>query len=147
NNLRLFDTNAHGALLFKISVFIIAANTALYIVFRALGLSYPPFNHGSLLNSVAWNWIIFTWPMSFVLPLLVRHWSTYIILFLTMHMMVSNLAELSGLSTLNMTNNAQDPQVAWLIKGVFALLLVLIYAWIVKTYLRKPIKSNRVKVA
>ncbi|MCL2567743.1 MAG: hypothetical protein FWE18_06610, partial [Alphaproteobacteria bacterium] len=141
SNIRLMDVNAKGALLFKIAVFIIAINTALYIVCRAMGLPFPPFGDGSLLNGIAWSWMIFTWPISFILPLLIKHWATYIILFLTCHMIVSKISDLLNIGISNLANNIQDPQLIWWIKGIFALAMVLGYAWIVKTYLRNPPKT------
>ncbi|MDR2007847.1 MAG: helix-turn-helix domain-containing protein [Alphaproteobacteria bacterium] len=149
SNIKLMDINSRGALLFKIAVFLIVVDAFIYVGFRLFGYTYAPFiGADGLSGQLMWQIVVFTFPLSFILPLLIKHWSVYVLTFSTFHGILSLLAGSFLHITINyIASNQVDPHALWLIKGAIALILTLIYAWIVKTYLRKPIKSNRVKVA
>ncbi|MCL2567653.1 MAG: helix-turn-helix transcriptional regulator [Alphaproteobacteria bacterium] len=141
SNVRLLDVNAKGALLFKIAVFIIVLDCFLYAGFRLLGQQYAPFiGVNGHLGQLLWSWIIFTWPMSFVLPLLIKHWAVYIITLFTFHGMLGFAFDIWGMGILHQQGQI-DAQSLWVIKFLIALVLTLGYAWIVKTYLRSPPKT------
>ncbi|MCL2567606.1 MAG: hypothetical protein FWE18_05915, partial [Alphaproteobacteria bacterium] len=143
SNIRLMDVNAKGALLFKIAVYIVVIHSIVYIGFRMFGYNYASFivRETSMAGNMLWGWIVFAWPMSFVLPLLIKHWSIYAILLVTFHSMVSLAATALNIGVDNIGANQIDSQIAWLMKGAVALVLTLGYAWIVKTYLRNPPKT------
>lgn len=133
SNMKLLDINAKGAFLFKVAVCIIILDDILYAIFRSLGYPYPPFIAHDQLSQLAWAWIIFTWPMSFILPLLLRHWSVYIITIFTFR----GILDVTQGYFLNTFQNQIDSHMEWLIKTLIAVALTLIYAYIVKKYLRK----------
>ncbi|MCL2610758.1 MAG: hypothetical protein FWE02_03665, partial [Defluviitaleaceae bacterium] len=139
SNIRLMDVNSKGALLFKIAIFIIVIDTFLYMGFRTFGYTYAPFvGSNDHLGQLLWAWIIFTWPMSFVLPLLIKHWSVYVITLMTFRGVVGFIFSIMDISDIQYI----DSQSIWIIKTLIALVLTLGYAWIVKTYLRNPPKTT-----
>ncbi|MDR0484406.1 MAG: helix-turn-helix domain-containing protein [Alphaproteobacteria bacterium] len=139
SNIRLLDVNSKGALLFKIAVSIIILNYILYLGFRTFGFSYAPFIGGNdHLGQLMWDRIIFTYPMSFILPLLIRHWLVYILPLITFGSILRRVFDIIGLTEFA----ALTPDYLWYLKTFIALILTLIYAWIVKTYLRKPTNTK-----
>ncbi|MDR0483938.1 MAG: helix-turn-helix domain-containing protein [Alphaproteobacteria bacterium] len=139
SNVRLLDVNQRGALLLKIAVFIIALDLALYFGFRTFGFSYAPFIGGNdHLGQIMWSYIMFAWPLGFILPLVIKHWSVYIITLNAINSMLRRLLDITGITDFS----ELSPNNVWLIKALVALVLTLGYAWIVKTYLRKPTNTK-----
>ncbi|MDR0484150.1 MAG: hypothetical protein LBH40_02590, partial [Alphaproteobacteria bacterium] len=144
SNLRLFDTNSYGALLFKIAVFIICIDSFLYLGFRLLGYTYAPFIGGNdILGQLLWGWVIFTYPMSFILPLIIRHWSVYIITLLTFKGILDFVFDIWGKGIMSNWGHI-IPHNILIIQTIISFFLTLGYAWVVKTYLRKPINTKTV---
>ncbi|MCL2567455.1 MAG: hypothetical protein FWE18_05115, partial [Alphaproteobacteria bacterium] len=139
SNIRLMDVNSKGALLFKIAIFIIVIDSALYLGFRLFGHSYAPFiGANDHFGQVLWAYMIFSYPMSFILPLLIRHWSVYIITLTAFLSIMRRVFDSIGITA----HSAMTPYSLWIIKTLIALVLTLGYAWIVKTYLRNPPKTT-----
>lgn len=140
-DIKILDTNALGIKLIKLAVFSIIIYDLLYIGFRAFGQPFSPFFTGpngvpDNLSQLASGWAMYTWPLSLVLPLVLRHWLVYVVPILTFRGILNVIETALDMHFLSF-DNTLDSQSVWIIKTLIALVLTLIYAWFVNKYLRK----------
>lgn len=143
SNICILDVNSMGALLFKLAILIIVIDDLLYLTFRLFGYHYPPFFAGDQLSQLIWGWMVFTWLMSFILPLLIRHWLVYIITLLTFRGIVGVIYNAFTMGSIQ-NHDLISPHAVWIIHTIIPLILTLAYAYIVKKYLRSHGRRKKI---
>lgn len=140
SDIKILDINEKASLFIKIAIFIGIIDYLFYIPFRMLGKTFPPFLPGDHLSQLIWTWMVFTWPLSLVLPLIMRYWLVYIIPLFTFE---GAIGIIHNLATVNMLHNHNQiaTQKVWMIHFILGLIITIFYAKLINKFFRKSVNQ------
>jgi len=138
SNIKLLDINKRGALLIKAGIIIIAFYLIGFWLFRAIGFSATDLATQLKLTLTVWEVVI-----GGIAPLLINSIFSYVLSFAALKMVFNNFYYLFLVGNIA-NNNTVDSRVSFWLTLFVGFILTLIYAYIVRKYLRKadiPVKS------